>query len=131
MRALGLLTVLAIALPAVASAQSPCDTARTTVEQSQCAGQAWQRADQDLNLAYQIARDRARQMDSYFSGSEPSTVIALRDAQRTWITFRDQACLVESYLARGGSLQQILYYTCLDRLTRQRTEDLRYFGEVN
>ena len=53
------------------------------------------------------------------------------DAQRAWIVFRDQACEAESLLARGGTMQPQLFHVCLARLTRQRTEDLRIFGEVN
>ncbi len=96
-----------------------------------CAAQAFEAADEDLNLAYEIARDMARQMDSYTPDLDPTNEVLLRDAQRAWIKFRDAACEAESTLARGGTMQPLLYSTCAERLTRQRAEDLRMFGEVN
>ena len=55
----------------------------------------------------------------------------LRDAQRAWITYRDLACAAESTLVRGGSMEPLMYYSCLERETRSRTESLRIFGETN
>lgn len=119
-------------VPVAASAQAlDCANPVTQTEMNGCAAAAYQQADGALNVAYRDARDRARGMDQYLSSDEVPAEIILRDAQRAWIPFRDQACEAESLLARGGSLQPLLFYTCLERLTRQRTEDLRLFGEMN
>ena len=75
--------------------------------------------------------DSAKQMDQYLAPGEVTNSEMLRDAQRAWIPFRDKACAAESNLARGGTMQSMLVSSCMERLTRQRTEDLRYFGEVN
>lgn len=115
-----------------ASAQTvDCNNAMTQSDMNFCAAQAWEAADGDLNLAYRLAIDRAKSMDEYLQASDEPAAIILRDAQRLWIPFRDQACLLESLTARGGSMQPLIKYSCLERLTRQRTEDLRIFGETN
>jgi len=108
-----------------------CTAPTTQIEMTGCAAQAHEAADGDLNLAWKLAADRAKSIDAAVPGLEPSNFQILLDAQRAWIPFRDKACEAESTLARGGSMQNMLFYICLERLTRQRTEDLRLYGEVN
>jgi uncharacterized protein YecT (DUF1311 family) len=110
------------------------DCANPTIqpEVTACAEQMWQFADEDLNLAYQLARSTALELDDDLRpGTLPLTSTLLRDAQRQWIVYRDDACEAESMLYRGGSGQPQAYYECLTRLTRERTEHLRFFGEQN
>ncbi len=107
-----------------------CSNPLTQVEMTGCASLAYEAADGDLNLAYGLAMDQARRMDADLL-LDPSNVALMRDAQRKWIVFRDVACSAESTLARGGTMQNQLFLLCMERLTRARTEDLRYFGEVN
>ena len=78
-----------------------------------------------------MERQAAKQMDQYLAAGEVTNTVMLRDAQRAWIPFRDKACAAESNLARGGTMQSMLALNCMERLTRQRTEDLRYFAETN
>jgi len=120
-----------------------CNAAQTQVEMNQCAYEAWQAADADLNLAYGFAIDRAKEIDLFSEGfpiqrraGGPDTVGVstedmLRRAQRAWIAFRDAACLVESDRVRGGTMQPMLFSGCAEDLTRARTEQLRRFGELN
>ena len=124
--------VLASLLSTPARAQTlDCTNPVTQVEMTGCAAKAFEAADGDLNLAYGLAVDMAVRLDEYLpEGAVPAKTI-LRDAQRAWIGFRDQACEAESLLARGGTMQNQLYYICLERLTRRRTGDLRYFGEIH
>jgi uncharacterized protein YecT (DUF1311 family) len=108
-----------------------CTAPETQHDMNYCADQFYRMADEDLNLAYKQARSAARQIDEYRPTDQPSAERMLKEAQRAWIAFRDQACATESMLAAGGSMQPTLHFSCLERLTRNRTEDLRYFGEVN
>jgi uncharacterized protein YecT (DUF1311 family) len=63
-------------------------------------------------------------IDSDLPASQRGAEIALRDAQRAWITFRDQACVAEAYSWRGGSGEPMIYASCQESLTRRRVEDL-------
>ena len=119
-------------LTSAAHAQTvDCSDPITQNDMNHCAYQAYLLADEDLNLAYQLAVAQAKSMDEYLAQGEVASATMLRDAQRAWISFRDRACAVESHLARGGSMQPLLFAVCLERETRSRTESLRYFGEVN
>ena len=124
---ISLCTVLSVS----AAAAQDCSNPTSQSEMNHCAYAAYQAADEDLNLAYRMAMDSAKQMDQYLAPGEVTNSEMLRDAQRAWIPFRDKACAAESNLARGGTMQSMLVSSCMERLTRQRTEDLRYFGEVN
>ncbi|QBF32722.1 lysozyme inhibitor LprI family protein [Thalassococcus sp. S3] len=123
--------IAVMAAPMALSQDLNCENPTTQVEMTGCAAKQYEAADVDLNLAYGLARDMAARLDESLAEGQTASVILLRDAQRAWIDYRDQACSVESTLARGGSMQSQLFYICLERLTRQRTEDLRLFGEVN
>lgn len=125
--------VVALCLSGPAHAQQVnCAEAVTQIELTFCAEQAWVRADEDLNLAWRIAIDHARRLQAALPPGAPVDVEEdLRRAQRVWIEFRDLACAAESHQAWGGSMAPMLVYVCRERLTRQRTEDLRRFGEVN
>ena len=119
------------ALPFAGAAQTlECTAPQTQVEMTGCAAQDHAAADAALNAAYQTAVAAARQMDEYVPGLTPSNEEMLREAQRAWIPYRDAACAAESNLARGGSMQNMLFYLCLERLTRERTRDLLYFAEA-
>ncbi|WP_415403898.1 lysozyme inhibitor LprI family protein [Tateyamaria sp. SN3-11] len=131
MPVLAVVCAVAVLWPLSAQAQTlDCTNPTTQVEMTGCAARAFEAADGDLNLAYGIAMDQARRLDSY-NAQEPSNEALMRDAQRKWIPFRDAACSAESTLARGGSMQSQLFLICMERLTRARTEDLRLYGEVN
>lgn len=126
-----LVGALAFCAAPLAAEDLDCDNAMTQLDMNRCAHQAYVLADEDLNLAYGMAVDMARAMDEYLQDGDVPAVQLLRDAQRAWITFRDKACEVESTIVRGGSMQPLVYSSCLERETRARTESLRYFAEVN
>ena len=125
---------VAIVLVGLASGAVAQDCNSNAMDQSTmniCAHQDWEYADKELNRVYKQAKAAARRMDQYLEAGQVPVVTMLRDAQRAWIPFRDQACAVESTSMRGGSAQPLLLWGCMARLTRQRTEDLRDFADVN
>lgn len=125
------LALLLLGTPAAAQDVNCAETV-TQIEMTYCAEQAWRAADEDLNLAWRLAIDEARAIQSALPADAPVDIEEdLRRAQRVWIEFRDLACAAESHMAWGGSMMPMLVYACRERLTRQRTEDLRLFGEVN
>lgn len=96
-----------------------------------CAEQAWIEADEELNLAYRLALTEAKVFDENAARDGRSTPVTmeevLRQAQRDWIPFRDNACAAEAMLVQGGSMQPMIGTLCLERLTRRRLEDLMVF----
>lgn len=130
MRRLILPLLMALAGPAAADTLD-CSEAITQMDMNRCAHQSYVAADEDLNHAYQMAMDFAKDMDAYLQAGEIPAATLLRDAQRAWIPFRDKACALESTIVRGGSMEPLIYSSCLERETRARTEALRFFAEVN
>ncbi|MEQ8367703.1 MAG: lysozyme inhibitor LprI family protein [Roseicyclus sp.] len=86
-----------------------------------CLAAEYERADADLNAVYQAAR----------AGTGETMSSLLRDAQRAWIPFRDAACEAEAEYMRGGSGEPMMRFSCLIRLTKARTDDLRAFAGMN
>ena len=127
-----LLSVAFALLPAAALSQTlDCSNPVTQVEMTGCASQAYEAADAELNAAYGPAMEMAKSIDDAGANGAVPAATLLRDAQRAWIVFRDASCDAEATLARGGTMQSMLFYICLERLTRARTEDLRLYGETH
>ncbi|MGX9354638.1 lysozyme inhibitor LprI family protein [Roseobacteraceae bacterium S113] len=124
---LGLITAASTGLQAQ---ELNCANPVSQAEMTGCAARAYEAADVELNVHYKAARAVLREADQYLAPDEIPGADLLRDAQRAWIPYRDAACTAESLVARGGTLQNQLYFLCLERLTRQRTEDLRLIAEV-
>lgn len=115
---------------AATSASADCVAPATRLEMTECALTDYTTADADLNAAYKKAMATMKALDAGQEGGGHQ-VEALRDAQRAWIPFRDAACLAESGLYLGGSLEPMGRYECFTRLTRTRIEDLARLYEAN
>lgn len=126
-----LIAILMLCASPLAAENLNCADPITQSDMNRCAHQSYLAADEDLNLAYQMAVAFAKQLDEYLPEGATPAVILLRDAQRAWIPFRDKACELESTIVRGGSMQPLIHASCLERETRARTEALRLFAETN
>ncbi len=90
-----------------------------------CVQQEFVTADAELNRVYKRVRTILRSTAYDAARSDGRTEAeALRDAQRAWIAYRDQACAMEGIHFRGGSMEPLLVAACLRRLTERRTQDL-------
>jgi uncharacterized protein YecT (DUF1311 family) len=128
-RALVLLAGLA-ALPARAQ-DIDCANAMAQHELNQCAYADWEAADAALNAAYGRAIALLKQWDAGLPVEERGGAEALRNAQRAWIAFRDQACAAEGYAMKGGSAEPLLVYGCMRQLTIERTGHLTAMVEAH
>ncbi|MNR93275.1 hypothetical protein D3C72_243260 [compost metagenome] len=91
-----------------------CDKNQLTM--NMCASHRYSQADQTLNQQY---KKLMAQQDAV--GKQ-----RLRDAQRAWISFRDKDCLANNGLREeSGSIWPLLHFSCLERHTVQRSEDLK------
>ncbi len=107
--------------------QVDCDNAQTQMEMTYCAEQDWNVADEALNRAYIAAMAIMKEADDRMHADgdmKAQGTRYLREAQRAWIPFRDNACAAEGYQAHGGSMEPMLIYACRAELTRRRTKDL-------
>jgi uncharacterized protein YecT (DUF1311 family) len=125
-RRLAVLATLATLQVLPAPAQTPdCANAMAQSELNICAEQDWQEADADLNTAYKQVMAEMKEMDRNLPPRLQGAEVALRDAQRAWITYRDANCTAAGFPFRGGSAEPLLVYGCLRQMTLNRTEELR------
>lgn len=118
--------LMALAFCGPVSAQNlSCDEAETQVDLTLCAKADWQIADADLNDAYGAAMDFARGIDADLSASQRGAAGALKAAQRLWIQFRDATCEAEGFAVRGGSMEPMVVYSCMARVSQTRADELR------
>ncbi len=82
-----------------------------------CASYRFDLADQALNLQYK---------QNLTALKEQAAQTRLREAQRAWLIFRDKDCLAETGpREQSGSIWPLLHFTCLEKHTTRRTEDLK------
>jgi uncharacterized protein YecT (DUF1311 family) len=126
-RHVALLLGLAV-MPALAEEEIDCDNATTQADMNMCAGMAYEKADGELNSVYADVRSKMREWDKELTGLSPEMAgaeKALTAAQRGWIAYRDGACELAGFEARGGSMEPMVVSGCLARMTAKRTEELR------
>lgn len=116
--------LLAITQFSAAAPDLDCDNAMTQHAMNRCAAIAYERADAELNNLWREVRQQMRDQEEVVDDGRPSSWETLLEAQRSWIVFRETHCRLEGYDARGGSLEPLLVSSCLEKLTRQRIEQL-------
>ena len=105
-----------------------CESPMAQYEMNQCEAQDFARADAELNRLWRDVIAGARAADREINrdlDNQPPGEEVLRAAQRAWVTFRDAHCQYQSFEARGGSMQPMLYEGCRARLTEERIRQLR------
>jgi uncharacterized protein YecT (DUF1311 family) len=124
-----ILPILPILLAAaVAAQQQPnCKDPETQSDMNICSARDFRAADAAMSRQYDVVVARMKQMDTSSGGTyddRPSYFAALLESQRAWLKFRDSYCVVEGYYARGGTMEPLLVNTCLEQVTKQRTDQL-------
>ena len=105
-----------------------CEDPQTQSALNACAYLNFARADDELNAQWRETTAVMRSRDAELLpdlDKQPGYLETLRNAQRAWLTFRDEHCQAESFMARGGTMQPMLVSLCRTYLTRQRIEQLR------
>lgn len=94
---------------------APCQGPFSTAEETDCFNTGLQTSDAQLNHLYQ-------RIQTLVVGDE---LTRLKDSQRLWIQFRDANCSAEQELYTGGSAASMVRLSCLEAMTRHRTEELK------
>lgn len=93
-----------------------CSDAEDQATMNQCAAKDFQDADTELNGLYHQARQRI--------GDDMNARNLLRDAERSWVAFRDAECAFAASGVEGGSIYPMIYDACLADLTQARVSQL-------
>ncbi|WP_157970156.1 lysozyme inhibitor LprI family protein [Pelagibacterium sediminicola] len=82
----------------------------TTVGTNECLGAETQWWDAFLNARYDALR----------KGMDGESALALRNAQRAWIAFRDAECELHYTYWREGTIRSTIYAICMQEMTASR-----------
>jgi uncharacterized protein YecT (DUF1311 family) len=117
--------VLTAILAFPASAQEvDCAKAITQLDMNICAEADWKTADEVLNSTYSEVIVRMKELDAQLPENLQGAEMAVREAQRAWVIYRDATCKTAGFKMRGGSAEPLLVYGCLTELTKTRTQEI-------
>ncbi|MFW9263772.1 lysozyme inhibitor LprI family protein [Nostoc sp. CALU 546] len=94
-----------------------CNNPQTQTAINECTKLSYQNADKKLNQVYQ-------QLLLILERSRKQKLIA---AQLAWIKFRDSNCEFERSRYEGGSIAPTIYFGCLEKTTKLRTQELQEY----
>ena len=95
--------LVAASMPFIAKAADPCANAISTIQINKCLETRHAARDKALNAAYQDLLKRLVPTDRLDKTDFPRARKHLVDAQRAWITFRDEDCKGRLVIYEAGS----------------------------
>jgi len=93
---------------------------QTQAEMNEEAKKAHSLADKEMTLVYKTL------MANLTTQGEKDLLLA---AQRAWITYKEAHCKALAQQYEGGSMMTMMYYGCLEEMTRQRMAQLNAYGQ--
>jgi uncharacterized protein YecT (DUF1311 family) len=89
--------------------------AQTQAEMNLTAAQGYYKADAELNKVYKILMSKL----------DENGKSLLIKAENDWIKYRDSHCKFEASFYEGGSMQPMIYSSCLESVTMERIKELK------
>lgn len=89
--------------------------AQNQSEMNEIANVKFKKADAELNKVY-------KQLMIILDKNEQQLLI---QAEKDWLKFRDSHCTFEASQYEGGSIQPLIYSTCLEELTKKRIIEIK------
>jgi uncharacterized protein YecT (DUF1311 family) len=129
-RLTALILPLLVAVSPAFAQDYDCVEPATQLDLNFCARDDFGVADAELNAIWKDARKVAKDEDALRPDEWEGLDKALLAAQRDWIAYRDSQCEFVSFIARGGSMEQMLLWRCKAALTRGRANYLRDFSTL-
>ncbi|MGA8150791.1 MAG: lysozyme inhibitor LprI family protein [Terriglobales bacterium] len=118
--------------------QTPCEEKPIRQRQmDDCAAFEYKQADAHLNKVYRKAMQymtddlaqAQKQGDQKQIKYEETAIASLKEAERTWISYRHIQCKAAAQQYEGGSMAPMIYSQCLTTVTEHRTADLKSIYE--
>ena len=97
--------------------KDPCADAQSQGEMNVCTYEKFKAADAELNRVY-------NRLASMLKEDEAQRA-RLKAAEVSWVKYRDDNCDYEASAYEGGSIKPTIHNTCLERMTKARTSELR------
>jgi uncharacterized protein YecT (DUF1311 family) len=121
-----------------APTQNPCEEKPISQRQmDDCAAFEYKEADAHLNKVYRKAvqymtddlAGAQKQADQKQMKYEEAAIASLKEAERTWLSYRDIQCKAAAQQYEGGTMAPMIYSQCLTTVTEHRTADLKSIYE--
>lgn len=116
--------------------KTPCDDASNQQEAETCAKTEFEKSDGEMNQLYQKVlanlqdvEQKTRPQDKTLADKYKKNRENLQTAQKAWLVFRDADCVAEKDSDATDSNNVITAFSCQQRLTEDRTEDLKLIYE--
>jgi uncharacterized protein YecT (DUF1311 family) len=113
------LSLIAGATASIAQAADSCDPDLSHAELNECYGNAYKKADAELNVLYRQITARLK--------DNKATIKLLVAAQRAWVAFRDAECDFSASRDLGDNAYGLALAICLDKLTGKRIDDFKNY----
>lgn len=110
------LSIVGLALVVVAFAAAHQAFGQSQMELNQQSYDDYQKADKRLNATY----------TALMAKISTAGKARLRDAQISWLRFRDQECAFEAMGTEGGSIHPLIVNNCMAGLTLARVKELEH-----
>lgn len=95
----------------------PCRDPQSQAEMNMCAAKRFKAADAELNRVYNRLVSKL--------GDDAGQLAKLKAAETSWLKYRDDNCDYEDSFFEGGSMRPLIYSSCMERMTKARTAELR------
>lgn len=90
--------------------------AQTQMEMNEQAADNYKKIDLQLNKVY-------KQLLSLTKDQKKKDLLI--KAQRAWVSYKEAHCKYDESFYEGGSMQPLVYYTCLQEVTEERIKQLK------
>lgn len=116
--------------------RTPCDDAGSLQEAENCARTEFEKADAEMSQLYQKTlnnlqnfEQKARTQDKILADKYKKDAENLQTAQKAWLAFREANCTAEKESDVDDNNNEIIAFSCQQRLTENRTDDLKLIYE--
>jgi uncharacterized protein YecT (DUF1311 family) len=114
--------------PAVDVDATDCDDSSPQQMLNICAANAAASTDAEMNAQWKVTAAEMKRRDNEIDRAtdrQPGYFDTLLAGQRAWLAWRYKQCLLESFEMRGGSAAPLIHSGCMERITRQRLDQLK------
>ncbi len=112
--------------------KSPCDDTNNQQEAENCAKTEFEKSDAEMSQLFQKvlanfqdSEQKSRPQDKALADKYKKNGENLQTAQKAWLAFRDANCVAEKESDTNDTNNAMTAFSCQQRLTEERTEDLK------
>ncbi|MEP6924768.1 MAG: lysozyme inhibitor LprI family protein [Pyrinomonadaceae bacterium] len=116
--------------------RTPCDETGSQQDAENCAKTEFEKSEAEMNQLYQKVltnlqnfEQKARPQDKILADKYKKDRENMQTAQKAWLAFRDADCIAEKESDANDNNNAMIGFSCQQRLTENRTDDLKLIYE--